>query len=219
MPRAYLIDLYDTLVSSDWDRWRAELSSGAGISLEALDRAFHETRAARNTGVYPSLVESTRAVVLAAGLPDDPEIVTWWVDMDERFMRDGVTLHEDSLPTVRALRARGDRAALVSNCGPDTRLLVDRLGLEAEFDALLLSFEVGSRKPEATIYRAALDALHAGASDSLFVDDQTEYCDGARALGIDTRLIIRPNAHPPEGFATWTNGHAVITDLAALLSA
>jgi putative hydrolase of the HAD superfamily len=217
MPCAFLIDLYDTLVSSDWDRWRAELSSGAGISIETLDRAFHETRAARNTGVYPSLEESTRAIVLASGLPDDPEIVRWWVDMDERFMQDGVALHDDSLPTVRALRARGDRVALVSNCGHDTRLLLDRLDLEAEFDALLLSFEVGSRKPEAAIYRAALDALQVEASDSLFVDDQTEYCDGARALGIDTRLISRPGADPAEGYPRSTNGHHVIGALAEIL--
>src|SRR5437773_648407 len=123
VPHAYLIDLYDTLVDSDWDRWRAELSSGAGISIDALDRAFHETRAARNTGEYRNLHDSTRAIVVAAGLPDDPEIVRWWVEMDERFMEDGVTLHEDSLPTVHTLRERGDRAVLVSNCGPDTRLL------------------------------------------------------------------------------------------------
>jgi len=49
------------------------------------------------------------------------------------------------------------------------------------------------------------------------VDDQADYCDGARALGIDTRLIIRPDAHPPEGFAASTNGHRVIPDLTALL--
>jgi FMN phosphatase YigB (HAD superfamily) len=51
----------------------------------------------------------------------------------------------------------------------------------------------------------------------VFVDDQTAYCDGARALGIDTRLIQRPTATPFEGFAPSTNGHAVITGLAELL--
>jgi HAD superfamily hydrolase (TIGR01509 family) len=217
MPHAFLIDLYDTLVDSDWDRWRAQLSSGAGISVETLDRAFHETRAARNTGEYRSLEDGTRAIVLAAGLPGDPQIVRWWVDMDERFMEEGVTLHEDSLPTVRALRERGDHVALVSNCGHDTRLLVDRLGLEEEFDAVILSFELGYRKPDAAIYEAAMQAIAARPGQSLFVDDQVDYCDGARALGIDTRLIIRGDAKPPEGIASFTNGHHVIEDLAALL--
>lgn len=217
MPHAFLIDLYDTLVDSDWDRWRAELSSGAGISIDALDRAFHETRAARNTGEYRNLHDSARAIVVAAGLPDDPDIVRWWVEMDERFMEDGVTLHEDSLPTVRALRARGDRAVLVSNCGPDTRLLVDRLGLEREFDALILSFELGYRKPDAAIYEAAMLAVAAHPSETLFVDDQVDYCDGARALGIDTRLMIRPGTDPSEGSSPSTNGHQEVSSLAEIL--
>jgi putative hydrolase of the HAD superfamily len=217
VPRAYLIDLYDTLVRSDWDRWRDELSRGTGVSVETLDRAFHETRAARNTGGYPDLEASTRAVMLAAGLPDDPEQLRWWVDVDVRFMHDGVELYGDSLPTVRALRERGDVVVLVSNCGPDTRTLVDRLDLATEFDALVLSFEVGVRKPDAAIYEAALLAVGAAPESALFVDDQASYCDGARALGIDTRLIVRRGADPPEGFAPSTNGHAVIEDLASLL--
>ena len=37
-------------------------------------------------------------------------------------------------------------------------------------------------------------------ADALFVDDQTDYCDGARALGIETRLIVRHEWVPPEGY-------------------
>lgn len=217
MPRTYLIDLYDTLVSSDWERWRRELSGMAGISLERLDEAFHETRAARNTGAYPDLEASTRAVIRAAGLSEDDGTVRRWVEMDARFMRTGVRPYPDSLPTVRAIRQGGASAVLVSNCGPDTRLLVERLHLEAEFDALILSFEIGARKPDPAIYRAALTAVGAQASDAVFIDDQTAYCDGARDLGIDTRLIMRSDAHPAEGFAGSTNGHVVIHTLSELL--
>ena len=217
MPKTYLIDLYDTLVSSDWDRWRRELSRMAGITVERLDRAFHETRAARNTGAYPDLETSTRAVIRAAGLADDDETLRRWIDMDTEFMRTAVRLHSDSLPTVRSLREMGAAAVLVSNCGPDTRLLVERLGLDAEFDALILSFELGARKPDPAIYEAALVAVGGAANDAVFVDDQAEYCDGARVLGIDTRLIVRSDAESAEGSAPATNGHVVIEDLSALL--
>jgi putative hydrolase of the HAD superfamily len=216
MPRAFLIDLYDTLVHSEWDRWRDELSRGTGIPIETLDRAFHDTRAARNTGAYPTIEDSTRAIILAAGLPDDPEMVRLWVETDTRLMQEAVELHLDSLPTVRTLRERGDATVLVSNCGPDTRLLVDRFQLETEFDSVILSFEIGVRKPEAEIYEAALRSVGAPPEDALFVDDQVDYCDGARALGIDTRLILRPGAQP-DSYTASTDGHLVIRDLKSLL--
>ena len=139
------------------------------------------------------------------------------VRIEREFMTTGVRLFDDSIPTVRALRADGVRTVLVSNCSHNTRPVVARLDLEREFDALILSFEVGARKPQPAIYRAALDAVGSEASDAIFVDDQADYCDGARALGIDTRLIIRPDVHPPEGFASSTNGHRVIRNLAGLL--
>jgi len=217
MQKTYLIDLYDTLVSSDWERWRRELSAMAGITVERLDRAFHETRASRNTGAYPDLETSTRAVIHAAGLPDDHGTLRRWIEMDIEFMGTAVRLHEDSLPAIRTIRGRGATAVLVSNCGPDTRLLVERLGLEAEFDALILSFEIGARKPDAAIYEAALASVGGTPTAALFVDDQAEYCDGARALGIDTRLMVRSGTEPAEGFASATNGHVVIGDLSALL--
>ena len=109
------------------------------------------------------------------------------------------------------------RTALVSNCSNATRPIVEQLGLPALFDAVILSFEIGVRKPEPGIYRAALDAIETAPADAVFVDDQTSYCDGARALGIDTRLIVRDGAQPADGFAPSTNGHTVITDLTALL--
>ena len=217
MPGAVLIDLYDTLVASDWHLWRDLLASHVGMDPATLGRAFDQTRPDRSVGVFATEADDTRAVLEAAGLTHDAEQVRELVRIERDFMTTGIRLFDDSIPTVRSLRAGGVKTALVSNCSHNTRPVVARLGLEQEFDALILSFEVGSRKPQPAIYQAALEAVGSEAADAIFVDDQADYCDGARAVGIDTRLIIRPDAHPPEGFASSTNGHRVIPDLAALL--
>jgi putative hydrolase of the HAD superfamily len=217
VPRAVLIDLYDTLVASDWHLWRDLLASHVGVDPATLGRAFDQTRPDRSVGVFATEADDTRAVLDAAGLTHDAEQVRELVRIERDFMTTGIRLFDDSIPTVRALRADGVKTALVSNCSHNTRPVVARLGLEQEFDALVLSFEVGSRKPQPAIYHAALEAVGSEAADAIFVDDQADYCDGARTVGIDTRLIIRPDAHPPEGFASSTNGHRVITDLASLL--
>jgi HAD superfamily hydrolase (TIGR01509 family) len=92
---------------------------------------------------------------------------------------------------------------------------VDDLGLEREMDAVVLSFEVGAAKPDAAIYRAALDQLGSEPGVAAFVDDQSVYCDGAAALGMRTYLIQRD---PSRGDGASRDGHTLIPDLAALLA-
>jgi len=95
---------------------------------------------------------------------------------------------------------------------------VDALGLEDEFDAVLLSFEVRAAKPDPAIYEEALSRLgDPDPEQTVFVDDQARYCDGAAAVGLQTRLIVRDGAHPAEGFGPNPNHHEVIKDLRALL--
>ena len=132
------------------------------------------------------------------------------------FAENGVHLWEDSLPTLRELRARGLRTAIVSNCDHSTRPIVDELGLEREADAVVLSFEVGVAKPDPGIYRAALDALDARPEEAVFVDDQAAYCEGAEAIGIRSFLILRDDADPPEGISA-AGDRVVLHDLRSLL--
>jgi putative hydrolase of the HAD superfamily len=215
-PDAVLLDLYDTLVNGDWYRWRTELAAMTGCSEDDLGRAYHETRLDRNTGKLGSAAGEVRALLRAAGLDPTDDLVRRVAEAETAFGKT-VRPYDDALPTIRELRARGYSLALVSNCSHATRGIVDDLGFDELFDAVVLSFELGVRKPDAGIYRAALTALETAPADALFVDDQTAYCDGARALGIETRLIVRSDARPAEGFASSTNGHAVIENLTALL--
>jgi FMN phosphatase YigB (HAD superfamily) len=214
MPTAYLLDLYDTLAHGDWMSWRDELASITGLSQDQIGDAYERTRSARNRGEFESPAGDMAAILDAAGL--DGGLVDRVIAAEAEF-GDRIELYDDVLPTLARMREAGHPTVIVSNCSWGTRQTVERLGLDAACDAVVLSCEVGSHKPEAAIYRTALDALDVTPNEALFVDDQTPYCDGARALGIETRLIQRPTATPFEGFAPTTNGHAVITGLAELL--
>jgi putative hydrolase of the HAD superfamily len=218
-PAAVLIDLYDTLVESDWHEWHRAMSERLGVDRGALLHAYDITRPARSVGAHPDVEAEMRAIVEAIGIDDPPaELVRDLAAREYEFMASRVRLHDDALPAVRALRERGVATALVSNCSHNTTPVVERLGLTEELDALILSFEVGSRKPQPGIYLAALDAVGVGPGDAVFVDDQVRYCDGAAVLGISTRLIVRHASPPPvEGWASEPNGHRVISDLRALL--
>jgi putative hydrolase of the HAD superfamily len=62
----------------------------------------------------------------------------------------------------------------------------------------VLSCEVGSSKPDASIFETALADLGADANETVFVDDQPTYCDGARRAGI-TAVCIRRDNRPVAG--------------------
>jgi putative hydrolase of the HAD superfamily len=218
LPAAALLDLYDTLVWTEWGKLRDAFSARLDVDIPTMLAAFDRTRRARGTGELASTEDDIRAVVEALGIEPEPALIRELTDLELGHVTSGVHLHEDSIPTVRALRDQGVRVALVSNCSHSTRPVVDRLGLEDEFDAVILSFEVGAMKPDAAIYLTALERVGGiEPADAVFVDDQRAYCDGAAAVGIDTRLILRPGAAPAEGVETRANGHRVIHDLRPLL--
>lgn len=208
---AALLDLYDTVVHTRWSDLSARLASELDVDLAALYRGYDRTRDERAVGAFESREGDMIAIVRAAGVDPSPALIERLLALETAFAGTGIELWEDSLPVVSELRARGVKTALISNCSHSTRGIVDGLGLEDAFDEILLSFEVGLRKPDPEIYRLALERLGAEPDRAVFVDDQPAYCDGAAALGIATFLIDRSGDTTPQ------DGHRVISDLRPLL--
>lgn len=106
--------------------------------------------------------------------------------------------------------------ALVSNFdhGPAARALILRLGLDRWFSAVVISAEVGWRKPHPLPFTQALDALGIGPADALFVGDSLDSdVAGAQALGLRVAWIGDPARLPPSMAAPpdW-----IVPDLAVL---
>jgi HAD superfamily hydrolase (TIGR01509 family) len=99
--------------------------------------------------------------------------------------------YDDAVPTLVELKRRGVRVALVSNVGIDVREVLDRAGLRDVLDAVVLSFEAGSVKPEAPIFERALAAVGVGPDNALMVGDNPHDDAGAALLGIRTLLLPR----------------------------
>jgi putative hydrolase of the HAD superfamily len=91
---------------------------------------------------------------------------------------------------LEALRNRGLRLALVSNTASPEWLLrpvLERQGLVERVDAIVLSSEVGKRKPHPAIFERALSELDVRSDEALFVGDRLE-ADvlGASRVGMRT---------------------------------
>ena len=87
--------------------------------------------------------------------------------------------------TLSALAARGLRLAVVSNWDRRLPLLLERLGLAARFEAIVVSSAVGREKPDPAIFRAALAALGVAPEEAVHVGDHPrEDVEGALAVGM-----------------------------------
>ena len=212
MPEPYdavLLDLYDTIVWSDWASLRDKIASRLGLDDRTLIKAFDQTRPLRGVGQNDDVAGDMAQVLRAAGVAADPDLVDELVQLERVELEHGVHLYDDVLPTLAALRNRDVKLGLISNCSHSTRPVVDRLGLEDAFDQVLLSYEVQAMKPDPAIYEMALERLEVSAGRAVFVDDQPDYCDGGAAVGMATRLILRANEDAPAD----TRSHGVVTDL------
>jgi len=116
----------------------------------------------------------------------------------QRLVRiDGGPVHADGLLTrmlavgqpieamydlIRGLRANGLRTALLSNSWGDSGYL--RADFPSLFDAVIISHEVGMRKPEARIFAYTAQILGVPPADCVFIDDIAANIAAAEAAGM-----------------------------------
>jgi putative hydrolase of the HAD superfamily len=96
------------------------------------------------------------------------------------------------LSALDRLRAAGIRTALVSDAGADDVESWHASPLRDRLDATVFSYKVGVRKPDARIYRHALDALGVRPHEAIFVGDGgSDEHRGARAVGMKAVFVTR----------------------------
>jgi putative hydrolase of the HAD superfamily len=86
---------------------------------------------------------------------------------------------------VRRVNERGIRTALLSNSWGNT---YPRDTWDGMFDDIVISGEVGLRKPEPEIFQLAAQRLGLEPAECVFVDDMQLNVDGARAVGMTAIL-------------------------------
>jgi putative hydrolase of the HAD superfamily len=94
--------------------------------------------------------------------------------------------HPAMIALIRDLKARyGLKVAVVANDGREFIVhRVQRFGLKAFVDFFMVSCFVHYRKPEAHIYRMALDIAQVPPEQVVYIDDQPMFVEVAQSLGM-----------------------------------
>jgi putative hydrolase of the HAD superfamily len=187
MIRAVLFDLDGTLYDRDRlarDLFHAQYAAFAqelrGIAYER----FMRDAVAMDYHGYGVKENGYRALVQTWGLDAalaDRLVAHFWASYGDHCI-----LGDDVRHTLAELRRRGLKLGVVTN-GPSAtqRRKLAVLGVEHEFDAILVSEEEGVRKPDAEIFRRALARCGVAAHEALFVGDHpVADVEGAHRAGL-----------------------------------
>ncbi|KAI1108057.1 putative 2-deoxyglucose-6-phosphate phosphatase [Nemania sp. NC0429] len=182
-PKAIVFDLLTGLINS-WSLWDA--STPSGTPAEGRLWRDHYLRITYGTGAYAPYEELVKQAAREVGLPPSaPEgLLRDWENLSPWPEAGGV---------LRALRARGYKLAVVTNCSRHLGHLAARVveraaseggGDEFAFDAVITAEESGFYKPVKAAYEAIVTVLGLEVSDVVFVAGSSGDVQGATDAGM-----------------------------------
>lgn len=195
LPKALLLDLDDTIlddslvVDACWRRACAEGCRGAtGLDPAAVLAAIERTKSwfwsdpeRHRTGrldMDGARLEVVRASLLDLGVDaaTERDLAARIADAYTRMRDEAIEEIPGALDTVRWLRSRGCRLALLTNGGEAAqRRKIERFGLGPLFDAVLVEGELDFGKPDPRIYELALTRLGTGPAETWMIGDNLEW--------------------------------------------
>jgi putative hydrolase of the HAD superfamily len=152
-----------------------------GLSSERFENLYWTDRQAYDEGSLTGL-EFWRKLVRDAGLNLNESAIEELNLWDARMW---TKADPAMLAWQLALKERGLLTAIVSNMGDAVHQHMEReLSWLGRFDVLVWSYQLRMAKPDAAIYRYALERLETLPEETLFIDDRPENVDTAIALGM-----------------------------------
>ena len=151
-----------------------------------------------------------------AGLTLPDHLLYDILDAEQRVWDRSVRVDPEAPPILSWLRDRGLRIGICSNAPFPPEMMRRQMasnGITELVDAIVLSSEVGKRKPAPELYRAAIDAIGTSPARTLFVGDRVrEDFEGPCAAGMQAVVVTAHADEPPP------DGIPVIRSLAEMRS-
>ena len=208
--RACIFDAGGTLVHPDWPRLAALAADVSGRSFDAvaIERAMKEMLKEIGSEMQREATPSPderrphwtfRRTYRSLGLEEDVcERIIELLDATHVERHVWCRLDPEAPGVIEALKSRGLLVGVISNT-EDGRLrdALEAGGLAIEFDLMLDSHLLGMRKPDAAIFRHALEILGVEPREAAYVGDSYAHdALAARAVGMYGILLDPLDLHP-----------------------
>lgn len=174
-----------------------------GVITKAMPDGTLASRLAKNLNISEALASEWIAEIwapLLIGKLSEDEVFRFFEakygkpiaqkDRDVWFRWEDLTPLPIMIALVRKLKNQGYLLGVLSNATASTKEEIRKNGGYDDFDFVILSSEVGSKKPDATIFEAALKKLPGiKPNEVVFLDDRETATIAAAKLGLKTILV------------------------------
>jgi HAD superfamily hydrolase (TIGR01662 family) len=178
--------------------YRAVVNAGFMVDVKSFLEAYTQAHKKYHIIRYEKLVEVTNAVWISEALnnlgykttPDDPQVKTA-INIGFEDYLNSLELRPCAKNILKSL-SRNYKLGLVSNFTytPIIYAGLRKLDINQFFNAILVSHEVGWRKPHPKIFNEALKRLRVSADETVYVGDSPlEDIKGAKATGMKTIFV------------------------------
>jgi putative hydrolase of the HAD superfamily len=188
MIRAVFFDFGGVLIRDEDNSEREVWEKRLGMSPGELAATVFESEAAARASVGEVTTAEMWQYIGERLQLDDKQCRQLQAD----FFR-GDNLNIELLEFAEALQPRY-RLAILSNAWSDARRVFSQVyGLDAIFETMIISAEIGLAKPDPRIYHLAVERLDARPEEAIFLDDRLENIEAAQAVGLRA-VHFRDNA-------------------------
>jgi HAD superfamily hydrolase (TIGR01509 family) len=148
-------------------------------------------------GEFTGMEEFWKQLTKNLSISIKPAMVDSLESIRSRYSSVIFQLYDGALSVLAYLKSKY-RLALVSNCAIGTSDVIRALGLTSFFNCIVLSYEVGVRKPHRKMYLEALRCLGLEPDECVFVADEISDLEGAKEVGMKT-FLVRQGSHTFHG--------------------
>jgi putative hydrolase of the HAD superfamily len=184
--RTVFIDFGGVIMRTEDKGPRTRQAERLGMTYRDLEMIVFESKSSQRASTGEITEEAhwqAVAGVLGLSRPEAGKII------DEFFSGDRAD--NSLLDFLRSLRPER-RVGLISNAWSGLRAFITGQKFEDVFDEMIISAEAGLMKPDARIYRLALEKLGAQPAESVFVDDVLVNVEAARHVGMHAIHFTQP---------------------------
>jgi len=201
--RAVIFDLFGTLVKT-WSTRQCnkvlyQIAKICGAPQETFQTLWIQGFDMFNSREYAVQERQAALVCQQLGISVTEAQVKSAAELWSAFALASMTPRLEALETLKALKSRGSKIGLISDCSSEVPAVWEKTSLAPMIDVTVFSCTAGIRKPDPRIYRMAMERLGVEPESCLYVGDGgSQELTGALNAGMYPVAYLIPQDEKPD---------------------